>query len=129
MKRSLFVVTLASIAFLSGCQYTAPVPDDFAWGNYREMVYQYYGQKIDGDQYIQTLLGAEKEAQTRGVSMAPGLYAEIGTFYLRAGKKAEALQYYQKEADTWPQGKGFMEALIQGVNRASAGSEKKGEKQ
>ena len=57
------------------------------------------------------------EAEKRNVRLAPGLYAEIGTFYARAGKFEEALTYYELERKTWPESQGFMTALIDGIQR------------
>lgn len=118
MKRqSIATLSLALIAtlLLSGCQ----APGRFAWNDYDHNLYKYHDQSLTQDEYMERLLGAEKETETRHVKMGPGLYAEISTQYLRRGKKAEALQYYKKEGDTWAQAKPFMDALIAGLQRQS----------
>ena len=74
-------------------------------------------QKIDNAQMLQYLLEAVEEAQKRNVRLAPGLYAEIGTMYIRMNQPAEAPKYYRLEAATWPESAGFMTTIADAIER------------
>lgn len=112
MKRTVMMVALISAVLLTGCQST-----QYEWNHYSDRMYQYYSEKIDDQQYMNTLLRAEKAAKGHNRKLGPGLFAEIGTMYLRMGKAATAIEYYKKEADTWPESKGFMTSLVEGISR------------
>jgi len=114
MKKTLLFAVMASSFALTGC--VAP-KTQWAWNGYNDHLFDYYGQSITGDEYLVFLLAAVDEAEKRNVRLAPGLYAEIGTFYARAGKFEEALTYYELERKTWPESQGFMTALIDGIQR------------
>ena len=105
-------MALVSTVLLSGC-----VNHPYAWNGYGDHLYDLYNHEETDDKYLQALLGAEQQSLQTHRKMAPGLYAEIGTAYLRAGDSAKATSYYQKEADTWPDAKPFMTSLIEGVKR------------
>ena len=112
-KTSLMFIAVLGVGLLSGC---AP-NTRWAWNNYQDHLYDYYGQKINGEEYIARVLAAVDEAKQRNVRVAPGLYAEIGTFYARAGDFDKALSYYELERQTWPESEGFMTSLIDGIQR------------
>lgn len=114
MKKTLLLAVMASSFALTGC--VAP-QTQWAWNRYNDHLFDYYGQSITGDEYLAFLLATVDEAKKRNVRVAPGLYAEIGTFYARAGKFEEALPYYELERKTWPESQGFMTALIDGIQR------------
>ncbi len=115
MKTLSLIVGLSATALLTGCA----MPPDLAWNHYDNHLYNYYGQKMDQNQYMETLLATEKEVKDKHILMSPGIYAEIGTLYLKMGKKDEAIQYYHKEGDTWVQAKPLMDTLIAGIQRTS----------
>lgn len=111
MKKTLILLVALSSVALSGC---AP-GSRWTWNNYQEHLYDYYAQKLSDAEYVEFLLQAEKDSQNGNTKLAPGLYAEIGTLYLRMGQEKEAVGYYQKEAEAWPEAKPFMDALIKGL--------------
>jgi hypothetical protein len=42
----------------------------------------------------------------------PGIYAEYGFVMYEEGNNQQAVFYYQKEADKWPESRAFMTKLI-----------------
>lgn len=107
-------MSLLAVAALSGCSNHQP---RLTWNDYQDHLYDHYGQAITDEEYIAFLLEAVEQSKSSGVTLAPGLYAEIGTFYARAGKFEEAVPYYELEAQTWPESKAFMDDLIGGIKR------------
>ena len=113
MKKRLLIV-LAALC-LAGC--ASGPRTHYAWNNYSNHLYDYQAQKIDNAQMLQSLLEAVEEAQKRNVRLAPGLYAEIGTMYIRMNQPAEAPKYYRLEAATWPESAGFMTTIADAIER------------
>ena len=101
---------------VSGCA----VPEPYVMGKYQHNLFLYYGGKLDDEEFLQTLLASENEANEKGIPLAPGLYAEIGTLYLNKGDRDKAMEYYTKEGQTWKQGKPFMDTLIQNLKKITA---------
>lgn len=114
MKHLTLVMSLLAVAAHSGCSNHQP---RLTWNDYQDHLYDHYGQAITDEEYIAFLLEAVEQSKSSGVTLAPGLYAEIGTFYARAGKFEEAVPYYELEAQTWPESKAFMDDLIGGIKR------------
>ncbi len=108
------VLFLGIALFLSGCSVPQP---PYVMGKYQHNLFLYYGGRLDDEEFLQTLLASEKEANEKGIPLAPGLYAEIGTLYLNKGNRKEAMAYYTKEGETWVQGKPFMDTLVQNLKK------------
>ena len=112
MKRTAMMVALISTVLLTGCQTT-----HYEWNRYSDRMYEYYSEKVDDQQYMDYLLAAETSAKESNRKLGPGLFAEIGTMYLRMGKVATAIEYYKKESAAWPESKAFMTSLVDGISR------------
>lgn len=121
MTKSLLLVAITSVFLLSGCQSTK-----YEWNNYSDHMYDYYSEKIDDQTYMDFLLSAEKQAKNSNKKLGPGMYAEIGTMYMRMGKRDTAIQYYKQEAEAWPESKEFMTALVEGISRIHSPRESAG---
>ena len=107
------VMSLLAVAALSGCSHQPRL----TWNDYQDHLYDHYGQTITDEEYLAALLEAVEDSKKTGIMLAPGLYAEIGTFYARAGKLEDAIPYYEMEAKTWPESKPFMDDLVTGIKR------------
>ncbi len=106
MIRSVFALFI--LIGLSGCTSSAL----YNWGDYENNLFVYYHKPALQNQvmteHLQFLAKLEQENQRP----APGLLAEAGTLLLLQGKTQEAIGYYQKEHDVWPESRPMMSALI-----------------
>ena len=107
------VVVAALAAALAGCAGLEPGNRHlYDWGGYDERLYDSLREgSSDGaarDRLAQHIAGLE----AAHASVAPGLYGELGTLYLRSGDRARALAYYRKERAAWPASGILMDALI-----------------
>ena len=59
-------------------------------------------------------------AQQEGKTVPPGIYAEYGYALYEEGNAAEAIRYFERERDTWPESRVFMEKLIAIARRAAS---------
>ncbi len=57
------------------------------------------------------------EMEKSNAKVAPGLYAELGTLYLKAGATQKAIDFYTKERNAWPESRVLMTSLIQNLER------------
>jgi hypothetical protein len=109
MKRgslSLLICGLVTV-FMSGCA----TPTKYYWGNYEQSLYNHYKHPGDIEKFqselSKTIARAEKKKR-----VPPGLYAEYGYVLLREGKNDEAIRYFKKERQLWPESVEFMNAMI-----------------
>lgn len=111
--RPLAIGLLLVSAGLIGCA----TPGAYDWGAYDQMLYQTYkdpstkeAARLEIEKHIAAL-----EASDRRVP--PGLYAELGTFYLEMGETDRAIALYGKERDAWPESEHLMNAMIASLER------------
>jgi len=121
MKRkiTLFFV-LAFIAYItSGCS-NQPKPL-YTYGDYSEA---YYASKkeltpesaLKLQKSIEYAIEHSGESSSRRV--APGLYANLGYIYLKAGNTTKAIESFKKEKAIYPEAAHFMKRMIKKVEVA-----------
>lgn len=108
------VLLIIVVLFLSGC--ATPL---YNWGGYDDHLYDYYKDPTTADIFLDKMERHLEYIESRQEKPAPGLYAEVGTLYLQKGDQLQAIAFYQKEHDTWPESRHFMEALINNLGKGS----------
>jgi hypothetical protein len=98
------------LMFLAGC--VTRHPDHYTWGNYDGSLYTYYKNPENSAAYMESLSKIVAEAETSKKTLAPGLYAEYGYMLLQQKKTDEAIVYFNKEKQTWPESGYFMDGMI-----------------
>jgi len=113
MRNHAITVSMAIFAMgLTGC--AAPL---YKWGGYDEALYAGYKDTAKMEALrlkLESHIGEMEKGQQK---IAPGLYAELGTLYLQSGSTEQAMRYYARERDTWPESRALMSALIQNLER------------
>ncbi len=112
----LFVVAIASIFI--GCGGPKPL---YVYGGYSD---SYYAFKKDMD--LESMLELQKTIEeaienadeSRSGRVAPGMYANLGYIYLKAGKSKEAVASFNKEKSIYPESAHFMNRIIKKVELA-----------
>lgn len=108
-----FPALLVFVSLLSGCA----APGLYQWGGYEDALYAGYKDVTKMEALRVRLEAHITEAEKQKKKVAPGLYAELGTLYLQSGASAQAIQYYTRERETWPESRGLMTAMIQNLER------------
>jgi len=106
-------IALAGCLLLTGCASNSL----YQWGGYEEQLYAAYKDPTKVETLRLKLESLLQEAQQSGRRAAPGLYAELGTLYLQAGNRPQAIRYYELERRTWPESTLLMTAMIQNLER------------
>ena len=117
MKRRIFIPCLAltvTLLTLSGCAGNRM----YAWGNYDDTLYTHYKNPQDHEKHLEKLKEMVVYAEsTGGGRVPPGLYAEYGYALYEAGQTNEALMYFGKEKEKWPESAVIMAKMIRNVQR------------
>lgn len=110
---------VSAILLMSGC-VTQPKPL-YVYGDYSSL---YYASKKEPspESALKLQQSIEKAIQNVNGSssgrVAPGMYANLGYMYLKAGKNDEAIVNFQKEKLIYPESAHFMNRMIQKVKIA-----------
>lgn len=105
-----FTFFILSLLFFSSCAQT-----HYAWNGYDQALYDHYASPGEREQYIETLKVIIQRAEESG-KIPPGVYAEYGYTFYEVGNYQQAVQYFQKEADLWPESRHFMAKMIRNAN-------------
>lgn len=83
----------------------------YNWNNYDTKMYAHYKNPAEREDFIKALKEILDDAEPAG-KVPPGIYAEYGFVMYEQGNNQQALLYFQKEADKWPESRAFMTKLI-----------------
>lgn len=107
MNVSKALALLWATLVLSGCVSNSL----YSWGKYEGDMYKYY--KNPG--YLEELMTNLKEtleAAEANRSVPPGLYAEYGYLLLETGNARQAVVYFVKEKEAWPESTIIMDTML-----------------
>jgi len=111
MKKNLLAVALLCLA-LSGCTQGI-----YKWSGYDDEMYRYYKAPVEKERFMETL--AKIIALGEGTNnVPPGIYAEYGFLHYESGNFPEAIKYFQKEHDRWPESRIFISKMIRNAKMA-----------
>lgn len=110
MNKKLFLVTLIAL-LTTGCATSAQMYD---WGDYEQTLFSVYHEPEYKEKALDDYLNfvREHEGQT---PLAPGLYAEAGTFLLEQGDVNGAIAFYKMEYERWPESRPMLGILIENL--------------
>jgi hypothetical protein len=108
------IITLAAVSLImTGCATTSM----YDWGNYEDSLFDYYHQPENKEKVITALVEHVEDVHRKGEKVAPGLFAEAGTFFLLEGNSARAIEFYKLEAAEWPESEPMMSKLISNLEK------------
>ncbi|MGA7829133.1 MAG: DUF4810 domain-containing protein [Geobacteraceae bacterium] len=113
-------VLLIIVLMLAGCG--AKRNTRYAWCDYDSTLYEYYKAPAQKDEFVKTLKETIDEAESEN-SVPPGIYAEYGFAMYEQGKIEQAVLYYQKESNKWPESKYLMAKMIATAQKRSSKSD------
>jgi hypothetical protein len=97
-----------TILTLAGC---GGANTRYAWNNYDAELYEHYKDPAQKELFIQSMKEIVEAAESEG-KVPPGVYAEYGFLLQEKGDISQAINYYQKEAEKWPESKYLMAKLV-----------------
>ncbi len=111
----LFIVTIVGFLVI-GC--TSPKKYLYNYGNYSQSYYNLKKYQTDEaglelQKAMEKTIAESKNSLSKRVP--PGMYANLGYLYLKAGKSSEAIESFTKEKTTYPEATHFMDRMIKKV--------------
>ena len=100
------LLALMPLMFLLGC-----VSQRYDWHGYDDHLYSYYKDPNQKEKFIEQLKEAIVEGEKTG-KIPPGMYAEYGYLCYEGQDYKDAITYFQKEYDLWPESQFFMAKMI-----------------
>jgi hypothetical protein len=102
-------LVLSAALLLSACASNNAL---YQWGNYEEALFVNYHEPAVKEEMLDSYLNFVREQDNSTKPLAPGLYAEAGTFMLKQGNAKAAIEFYKMEREHWPESKELMTTLI-----------------
>lgn len=112
MNKLMLAVVLSS-SILGGCATNTL----YQWGAYDDHLHAAYKDASKIEALRLKLEAHIREIEQAKSRVAPGLYAEVGTLHLQAGRRSQAVDWYKRERQAWPESQQLMSALIQNIER------------
>lgn len=110
--RLILCCSALSISLLSGCGSK----ELHYWGDYEDSLYERYVENNpeQARKYLQETL---EDAQDGNQRVAPGLYADYGFMLYQRGDKNQAIEFFEKEKQLYPESQALMTKLIERVKQ------------
>jgi len=113
------------MAFMSAC---SPMPKPLY--NYEEYSQSYYNLKKEPSEesalvYKRVLEEViTKKGESSSQRVPPGIYANLGYFYLKTGNREKAIEYFNQEKSVYPEAAFFMDRMIEKIEAMEGHDEK-----
>jgi len=111
MRSGPVLLAAAAAAALGGAACT-PRTTLYHWNGYDEALYRHYRRPQDREAWVASLKTAVLEAEQQGRKVPPGLYAEYGYALYEEGVFPQAIAYFRREREEWPEARFFMDKMI-----------------
>jgi len=108
MKIYLSIIVLI---MLSGC-----VQQQYNWSNYDQKLYNHYKNPAAQEKFILDLKEIIAWGESDG-KVPPGIYAEYGYALYERGEFPEAIDYFKKEQERWPESSVLMSKMIDNAGK------------
>ena len=115
------LVLAVFMIFIAGCAQTR-----YAWEDYDQKLYDHYKNPAEYDEFVVNLQEVILEGEDNN-KVPPGMYAEFGYVLYEKGNFPEAISYFKKEQDKWPESRVLMTKMISNAQKRSTQREKQKE--
>jgi hypothetical protein len=104
MKTKCAILILS--CFIAGCASTK-----YAWNGYDNALYRHYKNPAENDMFMAKLKKIVDLGEKEG-KVPPGIYAEYGYVLYENKQYDQALVYFTKEYEKWPESRVLMQRMI-----------------
>lgn len=106
------ILSMVVLVLLTGCASNQGLYD---WGQYQETLFVVYHEPEFKEESLKSYLEFIGSGGTPEHPIAPGLFAEAGTFMLEQGDVDAAIKYYRMEYEAWPESQPMLGMLIENL--------------
>jgi hypothetical protein len=89
----------------------------YHWGGYDQALYRHYRNPGDRAAYVAALATVIAEADQGGLRVPPGVCAEYGYALYEEGRPQEAVAWFQRERQEWPESRILMDKMIRNAQQ------------
>lgn len=115
MKQPIHLLMLCVLVVLmSGCASSTL----YHWEHYDDDMYAYYKNPVNREKFTEELQEIIRESEVEG-RIPPGIYAEYGYLLYEEKHYEEAITYFNKEKNVWPEATVFMDKMIRNAEKAA----------
>ncbi len=114
MKNLHYCLVGVAVLMMMGCVQTR-----YAWHDYDQNLYNHYKNPAEYDEFVNNLREVIEDGEADG-KVPPGIYAEYGFALYEKGNFPEAVIYFKKEQDKWPESKVLMAKMINNAQKQPA---------
>lgn len=107
MKQSALLLLVAVV--MAGC---TPRPTLYDWGEYEDKLHAVYENPAEIPGFHEELKSLIEECEREGRNPPPGIYAEYGYALYLNEETDQAVVYFTRERDTWPESAVLMTVVI-----------------
>ena len=102
----------AAILVLAGCSSVSPA--GYYWGSHSQTYYAYIAAPSEAtlNAHIAELERIVVQSEERSLKVPPGILAELGFFKSKASADTDAIAYYQREMELYPESSAFLQRVI-----------------
>ena len=97
---------------LAGCASNQGL---YEWGQYQETLFVVYQEPALKEEALKNYVEFVETGGTPQHPIAPGLFAEAGTFMMIQGDVDSALKFYKLEYEAWPESRPMLSMLIENL--------------
>lgn len=114
MKLKLITVVCLAV-LLTGCVTNKNL---YHWGNYEDTLFAHFHEPDVKEEMLTAYLTflEKQRGKNDTKKIAPGLFAEAGTFMLEQGDTKAAIRFYKLERSVWPESEALMTMLINNLH-------------
>lgn len=110
MKTKRLILLAGVFMVFTGC-----ATQRYYWGDYEKSLYKYYKNPGDLDSLTEKLADTIERGERKN-KVPPGIYAEYGYVLLVQRKAKEAIIYFDKEKENWPESTHLMNIMNRTAN-------------
>ncbi len=107
------LLALAAALLATGC---AP-GGLYRWNGYDESLYRHYKSPADRQAWVESLETTIRASEQEGLKVPPGIYAEYGYALFEEGRAQDAIVYFRKEREKWPESRFLMDKMIRNAEK------------
>ena len=117
MNKIKIILPLVFTGLLSACATTDN--NLYSWGTYEETLFVNYHEPAVKEEMLDNYLAFVRKHHAGTKRLAPGLFAEAGTFMLERNDPQAAIEFYELERQNWPESEPLMTTLITNLKARS----------
>lgn len=87
----------------------------YDWGQYEETLFIHFHDPALKEEALKKYIAFVEKGGRPEHLIAPGLYAEAGTFMLEQGDITSALIFYKMEYEAWPESRPMLGVLMENL--------------